>query len=274
MTTMLGEALLYAKRRVPIFPCVPLGKQPLTPQGFKNASCNQEQVRKWWTKWPDANIGMPTGLVGPTFQTADIIDVDVRPNGNGYDTYKEMRKARYLDGVFAVVKTPSGGAHIYFQPTQNGCGRLRDRFIDYKAVGGYVLLPPSQVVTEFYSGTYELVWKAPSFTETYQYDHKINWQAIKDKFDPPVYIYKDGELVEASYTIDWLALWIRKQKEGNRNNGLHWAVNRALESGFTDLQPLVDAALEIGLDKEEVTATVNSVTRSAGGPNGRFGGTR
>ncbi len=78
--TKREAALSYARRGVPIFPvnyiteggtcscgclkinpgCKP-GKHPITPSGHKSAMTDPDVVGAWWTKDPEANIGMPTG---------------------------------------------------------------------------------------------------------------------------------------------------------------------------------------------------------------------
>ena len=52
-------------------------------------------------------------------------------------------------------------------------------------------------------------------------------------------------------------------QEGNRNDGLFWAANRALESGLTDLGELADAARSTGLDEREIARTLASARRRA-----------
>jgi hypothetical protein len=46
------------------------GKHPRTRHGLTQASSDPVQVRSWWTRWPDANIGLATGVV------FDVLDVD------------------------------------------------------------------------------------------------------------------------------------------------------------------------------------------------------
>lgn len=58
---LLSAALKYAERGIPVFPLRPGGKKPLTPRGFKDATTDHDQIRRWWRRWPDANIGIPTG---------------------------------------------------------------------------------------------------------------------------------------------------------------------------------------------------------------------
>ena len=57
----LDAALEYASGRMPVFPCNPLDKKPLTAHGFKDATTDEAQIRAWWTRWPNAMVGAPTG---------------------------------------------------------------------------------------------------------------------------------------------------------------------------------------------------------------------
>ena len=56
------------------------------------------------------------------------------------------------------------------------------------------------------------------------------------------------------------------QQEGNRNDGLFWAANRALEAGLTDLDELAEAARRTGLDEREIARTLASARRHADCP--------
>ena len=37
--------------------CSSPGKHPLTPHGLKDATTDEGQIQRWWTQWPNANIG-------------------------------------------------------------------------------------------------------------------------------------------------------------------------------------------------------------------------
>src|SRR5260370_530757 len=45
---------------VAVFPCGD-DKRPLTKRGFKDATVDPDIVHEWWSHWPDALIGVPTG---------------------------------------------------------------------------------------------------------------------------------------------------------------------------------------------------------------------
>src|SRR3712207_9298136 len=69
---MVRAALSYAARGVPVFPCEPSGKRPLTYNGFWEASTDERRIRAWWGRWPKANIGVPTGRASGLL----VLDVD------------------------------------------------------------------------------------------------------------------------------------------------------------------------------------------------------
>jgi len=50
MADMLAAALDLIHRDIPVFPVNPDDKHPLTPNGFKDATTDEAQVRAWWTR--------------------------------------------------------------------------------------------------------------------------------------------------------------------------------------------------------------------------------
>lgn len=75
-----------------VFPCVALEKRPLTPHGFHDASVNPGQIAGWWSRCPDANVAMPTGMASGI----DVVDVDVHTAGNGYGAIRSARSSGLL----------------------------------------------------------------------------------------------------------------------------------------------------------------------------------
>jgi hypothetical protein len=72
--------------------------------------------------------------------------------------------------------------------------------------------------------------------------------------------------------VSALARWVAAQPEGNRNAGLFWAANRALETDqAADLSPFAAAARRSGLPDAEISRTLNSArctTQAAPEPPG------
>jgi hypothetical protein len=64
MNELRRAALALAAKDKPVFPCRPNGKEPLTINGFKDASVDRAVVLHWWGRWPDANIGLANLVCG------------------------------------------------------------------------------------------------------------------------------------------------------------------------------------------------------------------
>ncbi len=130
---------------MPVFPVIPGGKKPAIPRreggrGFHDATTDTDQLRAWWRRWPQANIGLPTGQSSGLV----VLDVDARPGGYGSLALLEAGR----EGLVTLeAGTAGGGAHLYFTwpgvELRNSARKLGPG-LDIRAEGGYVVLPPSQ----------------------------------------------------------------------------------------------------------------------------------
>ncbi|MGH9322066.1 MAG: bifunctional DNA primase/polymerase, partial [Vicinamibacteria bacterium] len=157
MTTMLEAALVYASRGVRVFPCHwPIrggkcscsdpecsspGKHPRTEHGFLDATTDEDRIREWWSSAPHANIATPTG----TTDGFDVLDVD--PRNGGEESLQALRELGELP-MTLITRTGGDGLHDYFQAAHRGLSsRPFLPGLDWKTMGGYVLLPPSRHVS-------------------------------------------------------------------------------------------------------------------------------
>ncbi len=56
--------------------CADAAKHPRTAHGFHDAATEASQIQRWWTQWPNTNIGLRTG------DGIIVLDVDVRHGGD------------------------------------------------------------------------------------------------------------------------------------------------------------------------------------------------
>ena len=137
MPDQLKAALVYLNQlHYSVFP-VGADKKPLIKwEPYQKKLPTEDEVKQWWSKWPDANVGIATGIISG-LAVIDIDDVEIG---------KEALSDLIPDSmVFPIAKTPSGGEHWYFQCTD---GKLRNNAkvipgCDLRANGGYVVAPPS-----------------------------------------------------------------------------------------------------------------------------------
>ncbi|WP_153506476.1 bifunctional DNA primase/polymerase [Cumulibacter manganitolerans] len=257
----LSEAAArFAATGVPVFPCVPGGKRPLVEHGFHDASTDGGQIVAWWRRWPGANIGAPTGQASGM----EVVDVDRRTAGSGFDAFDRARRAGLVDGWLALVRTPSGGMHAYFpadaarpQPSWQAA-RVH---VDFRGAGGYVVVSPSLVEGESGRGRYELVGRAQP------HPAPVDATALRNFLDPrPEPAFRRSGATRAE-DAERLAGWVAALGEGERNRGLFWAACRLAEAGVAPsvtLGALGPAAEQIGLPPREVVTTIRSAYRATG----------
>jgi bifunctional DNA primase/polymerase-like protein len=112
----------------------PLGS--LVPHGVKDATTNRARVLAWWTRHPQANIGLATGHL------FDVLDVD---GSAGERAIGQLAEAHGLASSGPLVRTGGGGWHFYLAPTGLGNVHPRDlEHVDWRGRGGYVVAPPSR----------------------------------------------------------------------------------------------------------------------------------
>lgn len=83
--------------------CVSPGKTPLIKNWKENASLEEEKIRKWWTQWPSANVGILAGSRSRLL----VVDVD---GPEGEDALSV--RSKLPDTLRAIT---SRGHHLYFR---------------------------------------------------------------------------------------------------------------------------------------------------------------
>lgn len=149
MKSKLDYAKEYVFLGYNIFPCKENGKQPLTMNGYKDASSNIDDIEAWWEAYPNANIGLPTGRENELI----VLDVDVKNDADGIQSLNDLMVETGLFNSKAA-STPSGGWHYYFNYPK-GFDAIKNRVnmrpgIDIRADGGYVIAPGSVIDEDEY----------------------------------------------------------------------------------------------------------------------------
>ena len=169
--SMLDAALWWAKRGIPVFPCNPstekkITKSPMLPAkkgpggkqtgGLYLATTGPEQIKRWWQRWPQALIGVPTGKAS----NVCVIDLDPRSHSGTSMLQALLDFCDLKDFDGPLIRTQSGGYHLWFA-YEDGLGNRANLFkhemfegvveaqirehVDVRADGGYVIVPPSRM---------------------------------------------------------------------------------------------------------------------------------
>jgi len=273
---LLDAALATANRGRPVFPLRAPRNTPAIPSahpqgdpmrgkcrgecgrdghGFHDATTDPDTIRRWWTTYPDANIGVRTGVA------FDVLDVDHDDFLTGVSALPDCETSGG-----PVVRTGSGRFHIYFLPS--GLGR-RIRFsqhCDWLGTNGYVVVPPS---THRTGRRYE--WFAPPDLPLTAAPAEL-LAAVQPAPPPrsmPTASANTAHNVQASgWSPAGLVGCVAMASKGSRNDVLNWAshkvgydvyTGRVAESDALEaLDQLAVAAERSGLTGGEVDTTIRS----------------
>lgn len=134
--TQLSNALQYLSRGFCPIPIKPNKKPYIVWEEFQKRRPTEDEVRQWWTKWPQAMIGIVTGSISGI----DVIDTD------NQEADEELQS--YLSDSFVcpTQRTPGGGKHYLFAHAE-GIRNSNDRSpfkFHVRGEGGYFIAAPSE----------------------------------------------------------------------------------------------------------------------------------
>lgn len=106
--SLIDAAEEYAKFGWFVYPVAEKAKIPIIKDWPNQASIETVQIVSWWSRWPDANIGLSCGPSG-------IIAVDLDLKNGGPENWDEIcGKLEYYDQTVTAI-SGSGGKHLFFK---------------------------------------------------------------------------------------------------------------------------------------------------------------
>lgn len=163
--TPLDLALEYARQGWKVFPCRPAdeettehdpetgeftilkAKSPYTPSGLRDATTTERIINRWWSDWPQAMVGVPTGEATGFW----VLDLDIKKQEDGsiVDGATYLAELEAIHGTLpatVTVRTPSGGRHLMWKLPPDVQVRNRGKIgpaADVRGSGGYIIAPGS-----------------------------------------------------------------------------------------------------------------------------------
>jgi hypothetical protein len=232
----LARAMNLVRQGLPVFPCRADNKAPLTSNGFLDARTSPDIVQGWFTKWPDALIGVPTGI------KFIVLDLDLTKHVEAQKWYSEAKLP-----LTRTHTTRSGGRHLLFKPNdavRNTAGKIC-RGVDTRGMGGYIIWWPACGLEVLHGGVLAPV---------------PDWllQTIRPPEQPRI---KSGfSFCDTASGLRALCAHVLHSRHGERNSILYWASCRACDEGGGDFAQamLLEAAQRAGLPKPEAERTIRS----------------
>ncbi|MBZ5532712.1 MAG: bifunctional DNA primase/polymerase [Acidobacteriia bacterium] len=154
MSSFLQIALSCIARGWHVFPC--RGKVPMETGGYKNASEDEVKVREWWTRYPNANVGIAPGPSGLT-----VLDIDHGVRDEAH--LREFLSAHDIPETFAVRtgRRPEFAVQLYYgEPIPSvGGWELGGCKGDVRGIKGHVMAAGS--VHPDSGEPYAVLWDKP-----------------------------------------------------------------------------------------------------------------
>jgi Bifunctional DNA primase/polymerase, N-terminal/AAA domain/Primase C terminal 1 (PriCT-1) len=135
MSELLCAIERYQAHGLSVIPIHPREKTPLIQwQQYQSRRATEKETTAWWSKWPDANVGIVTGAISG-LAVVDLDSVEAK------DKLKQL-----LPDLTSVPRSRTGkGWQLFFKypavTIHNPAGVLPG--LDVRGDGGYVVAPPS-----------------------------------------------------------------------------------------------------------------------------------
>lgn len=276
MTSLAGAAVELASGGWLSHPVQPQGKRPICRGGFTASTTDPDIIRRWWQRWPNANIGTPTGAA------FELVVLDVDERSGGYESLVEVQERHGCLPETLTVETGGGGLHLYFRHPGGRVKSLPNALgpgLDIRGDGGCVVLPPS-----IHASGRRYRWRDTSVPMA----EMPAWLAELVRYRPPAPRPRCDGPVEAPdryvrVAVERELAAVRSAREPGRNDQLNrssFSIGQLVGDGCLDREvawtALVDAGLDCALPEREVRCTVRSgLEAGIANPRGlRVGGRR
>jgi hypothetical protein len=135
----LDHALYYLEQKLSV---IPIGqdsnggwKKPLIKwEHYQKEHATEADLITWWKRWPDARIGIVTGII------SGIVVVDIDPRHGG-----KVEGAKFPSTLTSL--TGGGGWHFFYKHPMNqiipNTTSFPEKGLDIRGDGGFVVVPPS-----------------------------------------------------------------------------------------------------------------------------------
>ena len=273
MTDLLWHVKCLARLGFAVFPLIPNEKTPLTKHGCKDATRDLARVDEWWSRNPNANIGIGCGAVSNLL----ALDIDRKHGVDGFASLAELEAEFGPLPRTVRSRTPSGGAHVYLvhpsdarpqnrvgikRYSQSGVRRVYAG-LDVRGNGAYIVAPPSRTEVGQY------VWELdPDFTDVAPVpDWLLRLLLSEPPPAAPAPLNLHSDLNTARYVaaaVEGESRQLAATAQGGRNNRLFVAAAKL--GGFVAAGVLHQADLEREL---EAAAEACGLTRDKGLPSVR-----
>lgn len=279
-TPFKSLASVYLERGWSIFPLRQNGKEPITPNGFKDASNNPQTIQDWMQRFPSANIGIATEASNLIVVDCDSSKGETPPSPwnqpgikEGVDVFLtalEDSGNRFDFNTFTVA-TPNNGWHYYFEaqgtPIRSGANVNGLWRVDIRSKGAYIVAPGSRLK----SGTYEVnstgalspmpIWMRALVSPRKTTTTLTSFKATRTTFSKSS-AYCEAGIRREIQTLSMASVGMRNDSLNRAAFNCGKLVATCPEFRNFVMTALQHSAISIGLSEIEATRTIASAFRA------------
>ncbi len=229
--------------------CDSQGKHPRTLHGLDDATTDPTIIEKWWSQWPDANIGVVTDNLA-------VLDIDAAHGGDQILADLEHQYGKLPDTPTSL--TGGGGQHKCFALPANGL-KVKTTVkvsgwqgIDVRGHRGYIVAPPSiHVSGKMYT------WEATLHPTSVPFAQMPDW--LSDAV-----VEKPSTTLIQKNLPGWITDALQGLQPGNRHATFAKIIGRLHHDGMTagDIETMLEPhAQRVSFPLNELRDEVESVCR-------------
>lgn len=207
-------AIKYLNLGFSVIPLLPNSKKPMIKwEEFQKRKATVAELTEWWTKCPNANVGVCTGRISAIV----VVDLD-GPEG--------LASAARLGLTSSVCSFTGNGKHLWYRNNPNVQNEVRVLpGVDVRAEGGYVVAPGSVHESgrryRWLGRGVENVANLPDFPSSIFVQNADMVSAVKPKEE------------------SWIAKALQEMKNGNIDDTLFTVCSRLRADGYSATDALV-----------------------------------
>lgn len=210
---MLNDVLRYLSLGFSVIPLKPKSKEPLiTWKEFQSRKATESEVREWFQKWPEMNIGVVTGIIS----NVCVVDLD------GPEGLVSTQRLNLTSTLFTIT---GNGRQLWFkQPNTPVTNAVRTYpGVDIRGDGGFVVVPPS----------------VHPNGKRYRFNRPLYASVVENLPLFPTALFAKAVLssetsIQSKNEAGWIAKALEEMKIGNIDDTLFKICSRLRNDGLTE----------------------------------------
>lgn len=247
------ESIKRVAKFFPVFPVVKGKKIPQIKGWQDKATQDLNQIEEWWSEWPTAYVGMPTGSKSGIW----VVDIDLKDGKSGEESLKQYEA---LPSTF-LQTTRSGGKHLFFKYEDEwnfkGSTDTLGRLVDTRADGNFVVTWPTPGYK--FEGKLSAIASTPSWLSQFMTTRRTCTTTEQSSLTVPDRVFSESEVNKLLRDLD-----ITEYRDRDKWRNIIMSVKAATDGSQYGFDALMTWSLEdeAQFGGDEIHNALNTVWES------------